>query len=88
MPFSSASFLYDSATKAGSLRCSLNGLRYGESVSQNNWVRGAFLAISWNCCALATVVGVLVEVPVMLSVCAFCRRTRPWYENAVTERAA
>ena len=26
--------------------------------------------------ALATVVGVLVEVPVMLSVCAFCNRTR------------
>lgn len=29
--------------------------------------------------ALATVVGVLVEVPVMLSVCAFCNRTRPWF---------
>ncbi len=28
---------------------------------------------------LATVVGVLVEVPVMLSVCAFCNRTRPWF---------
>jgi ACR3 family arsenite transporter len=29
--------------------------------------------------ALATVVGVLVEVPVMLSVCAGCNRTRSWY---------
>ena len=29
--------------------------------------------------ALATVVGVLVEVPVMLSVCAFCNRTRGWF---------
>jgi len=28
---------------------------------------------------LATVVGVLVEVPVMLSVCAFCNRTRRWF---------
>ncbi|HEU4907110.1 MAG TPA: ACR3 family arsenite efflux transporter, partial [Solirubrobacterales bacterium] len=30
--------------------------------------------------ALATVVGVLVEVPVMLSVCSFCNRTRHWFE--------
>ena len=29
--------------------------------------------------ALATVVGVLVEVPVMLSVCAVCNRTRAWF---------
>ncbi len=29
--------------------------------------------------ALATVVGVLVEVPVMLSVCGFCNRTRGWF---------
>ena len=29
--------------------------------------------------ALATVVGVLVEVPVMLSVCHFCNRTRHWF---------
>jgi ACR3 family arsenite transporter len=36
--------------------------------------------------ALATVVGVLVEVPVMLSVCAACNRTRHWFpapENAL-----
>jgi ACR3 family arsenite transporter len=29
--------------------------------------------------ALATVVGVLVEVPVMLSVCAACNRTKHWF---------
>jgi len=29
--------------------------------------------------ALATVVGVLVEVPMMLSVCAACNRTRHWF---------
>lgn len=29
--------------------------------------------------ALATVVGVLVEVPVMLSLCAACNRTRGWF---------
>jgi ACR3 family arsenite transporter len=32
--------------------------------------------------ALATVVGVLVEVPVMLSVCAACNRTRAWFPAA------
>jgi ACR3 family arsenite transporter len=32
--------------------------------------------------ALATVVGVLVEVPVMLSVVAIVRRSRRWYERA------
>jgi arsenite transporter len=35
--------------------------------------------------ALATVVGVLVEVPVMLSVCGICNRTRNWFPaEAVT----
>ena len=29
--------------------------------------------------ALATVVGVLIEVPVMLSVCTVCNRTRHWF---------
>ncbi|MEI6073509.1 MAG: ACR3 family arsenite efflux transporter [Verrucomicrobiae bacterium] len=33
--------------------------------------------------ALATVVGVLVEVPVMLSVCKACVRTRGWYERGL-----
>jgi len=33
--------------------------------------------------ALATVVGVLVEVPVMLSVCAVCNRTRSWFDVKV-----
>ena len=32
--------------------------------------------------ALATVVGVLVEVPVMLSVCSVCNRTRGWFPAA------
>jgi ACR3 family arsenite transporter len=31
--------------------------------------------------ALATVVGVLVEVPVMLSVCSVCNRTRHWFPS-------
>lgn len=31
--------------------------------------------------ALACVVGVLVEVPVMLSVCRVCNRTRAWYQR-------
>jgi ACR3 family arsenite transporter len=35
--------------------------------------------------ALATVVGVLVEVPVMLSVCTFCNRTSHWFPE---EKAA
>jgi arsenite transporter len=35
--------------------------------------------------ALATVVGVLVEVPVMLSVCNVCNRSRGWYDNAIAE---
>ncbi|HTT68376.1 MAG TPA: ACR3 family arsenite efflux transporter [Gemmatimonadales bacterium] len=34
--------------------------------------------------ALATVVGVLVEVPVMLSVCSACNRTRAWFGSEVT----
>jgi ACR3 family arsenite transporter len=32
--------------------------------------------------ALATVVGVLIEVPVMLSVCSICNRTRHWFPAA------
>ncbi len=32
--------------------------------------------------ALATVVGVLIEVPVMLSVCVVCNRTRHWFPTA------
>ena len=31
--------------------------------------------------ALATVVGVLVEVPVMLSVCRICTDSKAWYEG-------
>jgi len=33
--------------------------------------------------ALATVVGVLVEVPVMLSVCRICNQSRGWYVQAL-----
>jgi len=35
--------------------------------------------------ALATVVGVLVEVPVMLSVCSVCNRTRHWFPPAAID---
>jgi arsenite transporter len=36
--------------------------------------------------ALATVVGVLIEVPVMLSVCSVCNRTRHWFPTPVPAR--
>jgi ACR3 family arsenite transporter len=35
--------------------------------------------------ALATVVGVLVEVPVMLSVCKICNRSREWYQREINQ---
>ena len=38
--------------------------------------------------ALATVVGVLVEVPVMLSVCGVCNRTRHWFPGTTVGAAA
>jgi arsenite transporter len=38
--------------------------------------------------ALATVVGVLIEVPVMLSVVGVCNRTRDWFPSAPPERGA
>ena len=38
--------------------------------------------------ALATVVGVLVEVPVMLSVCSFCNQTRHWFPGKLSSAAA
>lgn len=34
---------------------------------------------------LATVVGVLVEVPVMLSVCHACNLSRGWYQSTLAE---
>jgi ACR3 family arsenite transporter len=37
--------------------------------------------------ALATVVGVLIEVPVMLSVCKMCTASRDWYVRNAGERA-
>jgi ACR3 family arsenite transporter len=38
--------------------------------------------------ALATVVGILVEVPVMLSVVAIVNRSKAWYERGVPRQAA
>lgn len=38
--------------------------------------------------ALATVVGVLIEVPVMLSVVWIVNRTKPWYERGAAARRA
>jgi ACR3 family arsenite transporter len=38
--------------------------------------------------ALATVVGVLIEVPVMLAVVAVVNRSQPWYERALTKTPA
>lgn len=35
--------------------------------------------------ALATVVGVLIEVPVMLSVCSACNRSRDWYVSGIAK---
>ncbi|MEE9396906.1 MAG: ACR3 family arsenite efflux transporter [Methylococcales bacterium] len=36
--------------------------------------------------ALVTVVGVLVEVPVMLSVCSICNRTRHWFPDEESDQ--
>jgi ACR3 family arsenite transporter len=38
--------------------------------------------------ALATVVGVLIEVPVMLSVCRMCNRTRHWFSPVSAKEIA
>jgi arsenite transporter len=38
--------------------------------------------------ALATVVGVLVEVPVMLSVCRICIKSRSWYDQELPGKRA
>jgi ACR3 family arsenite transporter len=38
--------------------------------------------------ALATVVGVLIEVPVMLSIVALVRRSKGWYESGAAVRSA
>jgi ACR3 family arsenite transporter len=45
-------------------------------------------SISATAAQLATVVGVLVEVPVMLSVCSFCNRTRHWFPGKLSSVAA
>lgn len=38
--------------------------------------------------ALATVVGVLIEVPLMLMLVSFCKRTQGWFPNAPGDRPA
>ena len=45
-------------------------------MTKKNWLSAAVAV------GLATVVGVLVEVPVMLSVVRIVLRTRGWYEHA------
>ena len=43
-------------------------------------------AVFWAiAAALATVVGVLIEVPVMLSVVWIVNRSKPWYEGAAVD---
>ncbi|MBU1239488.1 ACR3 family arsenite efflux transporter [Myxococcota bacterium] len=37
--------------------------------------------------ALATVVGVLIEVPVMLMLVAFCKKTAPWFNKPAASKA-
>ncbi len=50
-----------------------------EDLVMNRCVGWSLLAVA---AALATVVGVLVEVPVSLSVCSACNRTRHWFALA------
>ena len=50
-------------------------------------VATAIVLFGFDCgAALATVVGVLVEVPVMLSVVRITMRTKDWYERAAVTR--
>ena len=50
------------------------------------------IALKWHRsgkgAALATVVGVLIEVPVMLSVVRIVNATRPWYERGAQRPGA
>ena len=59
----------------------------GVAVGNSGLAYGLVTAISLfgltSGATLATVVGVLVEVPVMLSVCVFCNRTRHWFPARV-----
>ena len=48
-----------------------------------------FAVLSGCAIAVALIVGgVLVEVPVMLSVCAVCNRTRHWFPSEAVRREA
>ena len=53
-----------------------HGPSYGKAVATAIALFGAGSGV-----ALATIVGVLVEVPVMLSVCSLCNRTRHWFRK-------
>jgi ACR3 family arsenite transporter len=57
-----------------------------DAITQYGEKRGVGLAASLfgfdSVAALATVVGVLVEVPVMLSVVAIVMRSKAWYQRA------
>ena len=57
-----------------------------DAIAQPGEERGLGLATSLfgfdSGAALATVVGVLVEVPVMLSVVAIVMRSKAWYQRA------
>jgi len=55
--------LYDSTTKEGSLRLSLNGERYGASVSQNSWFMLTSSIIFCTCSLRTTFVGIENEYP-------------------------
>ena len=55
-------------------------------VSRGGWITATSMVLGLAGAALATVVGVLVEVPVMLSVCNVCNRTRVWYGGAGANR--
>jgi len=62
-------------------------LKIEHSVAAPGALIGAITLFGANSgAALATVVGVLVEVPVMLSICGACNRTKHWFGN--TARAS
>jgi ACR3 family arsenite efflux pump ArsB len=54
----------------------------GGQLARQAVLDGLFRLALLPAAALATVVGVLVEVPVMLSVCRFCLATRDWFGEA------
>jgi ACR3 family arsenite efflux pump ArsB len=77
---------------APGLTASLRTLEFGRNSQSSPSRPTTSRAAGSSGAALATVVGVLVEVPVMLSVCSFCNRTKHWFPasapSAGTERAS